>query len=109
MRRCQGRLAHGFEGDRERAHVRDFARHEELQGVLGSAVVGKIDQPLVDDLGPRLGGDVAAQIDVEFAGDLEVIRGPGVPIELYRLTPPPPAMAMSGIGFGRLAHRTSEA
>ena len=44
---------------------------------LVPGVVAEIDQPLVDDLGARLGGDVAAQVDVELAGDLEVVGGPG--------------------------------
>src|SRR5688572_25671541 len=37
---------------------------------------------------------IAAQINIEFARDLEVVRRPRVPIELYRFTPPPPAIAM---------------
>ena len=56
----------------------DLAGHEELQRVLRAGIVAEIDQALVDDLGPRLGGDVAAQIDVQLAGDLQVVRGPRV-------------------------------
>ena len=41
-------------------------------------VVGEVDQALVDDLGARLRGDVAAQVDVELAGDLEVVGRPRV-------------------------------
>ena len=56
----------------------DLARHQELKGILGAGVIAEVDQPLVDDLGAGLGRDVAAQIDIELAGDLEVVGGPGV-------------------------------
>lgn len=71
-------LAHALERERERLHVRDLAGHQELQRVLAAGVVAEIDQPLVDDLGPRLRGDVAAQIDVKLAGDLQIVGGPGI-------------------------------
>ena len=74
----EGRLLHALQRGRERLHVRDLARHQELQRVLGAGVVAEVDQALVDDLGPRFGGDVAAQVDVEFAGDLQVVGGPRV-------------------------------
>ena len=35
--------------------------------ILRARVVREVDEPLVDDLGASLGGDVAAQIDVELA------------------------------------------
>ena len=64
-------LAHAVQRRGKRLHVRDLARHQELQRILRADVVAEVDQPLVDDLGARLGGDVAAQIDVELAGDLQ--------------------------------------
>jgi hypothetical protein len=62
----------------KRLHVRDLARHQELQRVLGAGVIGEVDQPLVDDLGAGFGGDVAAQVDIEFAGDLQVVGRPRI-------------------------------
>jgi len=44
--------------------MRDFARHQELQGILSAHIVAEVDQPLVNDLRARFGRDVAAQIDV---------------------------------------------
>ena len=57
----------------------NLAGHQELQRVFRAGVVGEVDQALVDDLGSRFGGDVAAQVDVELAGDLQVIGRPGIP------------------------------
>jgi hypothetical protein len=59
-------------------HVRDFAGHEELEGVLGSDVITEIDQPLIDDLGAGLGGDVAAEVDIELASDLQIVGRPRI-------------------------------
>ena len=56
----------------------DFPRHQELQRVLGSGIAAEVDQPLVDDLCARFGGDIAAKVDIEFAGDFEVVGGPGI-------------------------------
>ena len=44
--------------------------------VPGSSV--EFDQPFVDDLGASLRRNIAAQIDIQFAGDLQVIGRPGV-------------------------------
>ncbi len=71
-------FAQAFQRQHERLHVRDLARHQELQRVLAAGVVAEVDQPLVDDLGPGLGGDVAAQVHVQLAGDLQVVGRPGV-------------------------------
>jgi hypothetical protein len=60
--------------------VRNLAGHEELQRVLGAGIVGKLQQALVDDLRARFGGNVAAQVDVKFAGNLQVIRRPRIPL-----------------------------
>jgi hypothetical protein len=74
----------------------DLACHQELQGILRADVVAEIEQALIDDLGARLSGNVAPQINVEFTRDLEVVGGLRIAHELNRLTPPPPAMAMRG-------------
>ena len=71
--------------EHERLHVRDLARHQELQRVLRAGIVGEVDQPLVDDLGPRFGGDVAAQVHVEFAGDFEVVGRPGIALRVEQI------------------------
>jgi hypothetical protein len=42
----------------------------ELKRVSCAGIAAKIDQAFIDDLGARLSGDVAAQVNVEFAGDL---------------------------------------
>ena len=70
------RLAQALQSRGERLHVRDLARHQELQSVDRARIVGEIDQPFVDDLRARFRRDIAPQIDVEFARDLQVIRGP---------------------------------
>ena len=80
----------------ERAHVGDLARHQKLKRILGAGVPAEIDQALVDDLRARFGRDIAAKVDVQFAGDLEIIAVQALPMELNRLTPPPPAIAISG-------------
>ncbi len=72
------RLFHAFEGGSKGFEVRNFARHEELERVDRAWVVGVVDEALVDDFGARFGSDVAAEIDVEFAGDLEVVGCPGI-------------------------------
>ena len=72
------RLMHALEGVGERLHVGDFARHQELEGADGAGVVGEMDEAFIDDFGAGFRGDVAAEIDVEFAGDLEIVGGPGV-------------------------------
>ena len=48
-------------------------------------IVAEIDQPLVDDLRPRFGGDIAAQVDVELAGNLEIIGGPGIALRVEQI------------------------
>ena len=85
---AKGRLAHALQPQREGLHMRDFPRHQELQGVFGPRVIAKIDEPLIDDLGTSLRGDVAAKINIKFTSDLQIIGGPGiVPCELKRFTP----------------------
>jgi hypothetical protein len=74
----EGGFAEAFESGGEGLHVGDLAGHQELQGVDGAGVVGEVDEAFVDDFGVGFGGDVAAEIDIEFAGDLQVVGGPGV-------------------------------
>ncbi len=75
---AERRLAHALQGLSERAHVGDLARHQKLKGILRAGILAEIDQALVDDLRARFGGDVAAKVDVQFAGDLEIIGRPGI-------------------------------
>ena len=82
--------------------MRDFPRHQELQGVFGAGVVAEIDQPLIDDLGTRFGCDIAAQVDVEFAGDLQVIGGPGIALRIEQVHAAAARDRNQRIGFGRL-------
>ena len=63
----------------------DFPGHEKLQGVLCAGVIAKIDQSLIDDLCPGFGRDVAAQVDVELAGDLEIVRRPGIALRVEQV------------------------
>jgi hypothetical protein len=65
--------------------VRDLTRHQELEGILGSRVVRELDEPLVYDLRPGLRGDVAAKVDVELAGDLQVVRRPWIPLRVEQI------------------------
>ncbi len=81
----KARLVHAFQCSRKRLHVGDFAGHQELKRLLGPGIVAEIDETLIDDLGPRLGGDVAAQIDIKFTGDLEIIRRPGVALGIEQI------------------------
>src|SRR5277367_3272061 len=53
-------FAQALERRGERLHVCDFASHEELQCVFRPGIVAEVDEALVDNLGPSLGGNVAA-------------------------------------------------
>ena len=75
----KARLAHAFESRSERLHVGDFARHQELQCVAGADILAEIDQPLVHNLRAGFGRDIAAKVDIEFAGDLEVVAVHALP------------------------------
>ncbi|MET4799686.1 hypothetical protein ABIA96_002253 [Bradyrhizobium sp. LB11.1] len=81
----------------------DFPGHQELQGVLGAGVIAEIDQTFIDDLGPRFRGDVAAQVDVEFAGDLEVIGRPRTALRVEEIDTAAPGDRDQRIGFRRFA------
>ena len=65
--------------------MRDFARHKELKRVLGAGIVTEIDQPLIHNLRPGFGCDIAAQVDVEFAGDLEIVCRPGIALRVEEI------------------------
>ena len=81
----------------------NFPGHQELQGVLGAGVIAEIDQAFVDDLGPRFRGDVAAQVDVEFAGDLEIVGRPGVALRIAQADAAAAGDRDQRIGFRRFA------
>ena len=99
----EGRLLHALERCREGLHVGDLARHEELQRILGARIVAEIDEPLIDDLGARLRRDVAAEIDVELARDLEVIRRPGASHGVVEVDAAAACDGDQRIGLGRIA------
>ena len=65
----------------------------------------EVDQALIDDFGPRLRGDVAAQVDVEFAGDFQVVGGPGVAHGIEQIDAAAARDRDQRIGFRLLAHR----
>src|SRR5437867_13224988 len=67
------RFSKAFERRGKRFHMGDFAGHQELERVLGSCIVGEVDQPFVDDFGTGFRSDVAAKVDIELAGDLQVV------------------------------------
>jgi hypothetical protein len=75
---AKGRLAHAFQRQGEGSHMGDFSGHEKLERVFGAGVPTEVDQALINDFRPRLRCNIAAQVDVEFAGDLEVVRCPSV-------------------------------
>ena len=59
--------------------MRYFPRHQELQSIFAFLIIAKINQPLINDLGSRLGRYIASQIYVKFAGNFEVVGSPGIP------------------------------
>ncbi len=100
---AEWRLAHAFKRKSEGPHVRDLARHQELQGILRAGVAAKIDQPFIDDLGACLRCDVAAKVDVEFSGDLEIVRRPGSAHGIKEIDPAAAGDGDQWIGFRFLA------
>ena len=58
--------------------MRDFPRHQELQGIFSARVIAEIDEPLIDDFGASFRGDIAAKINIKFTGDFQVIGAPGI-------------------------------
>ena len=96
-------FSHAFKGGHESFHVGDFARHQELQSVLGAGVVAEVDEAFIDNFGAGFGGDVAAEVNVEFAGDLEVISGPRVAHGVAKRDATAAGDGNEWIGFGGLA------
>ena len=74
----EGRLAHAFQSGCKCLHMRDFAAHQKLKSIDGAGIIREADKAFINDFGACFGGDIAAQIDIELACDLQVIRGPGV-------------------------------
>ena len=60
----KGGLPHTLKGERKSAHVRNLARHKELQSVLGAWISAKIYETLVHNLSARFRGNIAAQVDI---------------------------------------------
>ena len=84
----------------------DFARHEELQRILCAGVAAEVDQSLIDDFGPRLCGNIAAQVDVELAGNLQVVGGPGIAHGIVKIDAAAAGDRDQRIDFRLLAHRS---
>lgn len=59
-------------------HVGNFASHQELQCVFAALIVGQMDQSLIGDFGACFSCDIVSQIDIQFACNLQVVRGPRV-------------------------------
>ena len=49
----------------------DLSGHQELKRILRTGIIAKVDEPLVDNLGSGFGRDIAAEVNVEFAGYFE--------------------------------------
>jgi hypothetical protein len=56
----------------------NLARHQELKRVFGARVLTEIDQSLVNNLCSRLGGNIAAQVNIQLAGNLKIIGCPRI-------------------------------
>src|SRR6185437_8398796 len=59
-------------------HVGDLACHQELQRLPAPLIFSEADQPLIHDLGPCLGGNIASQVHSQIARDLQIVCGPRV-------------------------------
>ena len=81
----------------------DFPSYQKLQCVLGAGVITEVDQPLVNDFGPSFGGNVATEIDIKFAGDLEINRRPGIALGVEQIDAAAPGDRDQRIGFRRFA------
>jgi hypothetical protein len=99
----EGRFFHAFEGSGEGFKVGDFAGHEELEGVDCAGIVGVVDEAFVDDFGASFGGDIAAEIDVEFAGNFEVVGSPGIALRVVESDAAAPCDGDERICFGGFA------
>lgn len=74
----EGRFFKACERSGKGLHMRHFASHGELEFVDGIGVVGVINKTFVDDFGACFGSDVAAQINIQFAGDFQVVPDPRI-------------------------------
>jgi hypothetical protein len=81
----------------------DLARHQELQRILGAGIVTEVDQSLVHDLGAGFDRNVAAQVNVEFAGDLQIVGCPWVALRIEQVHPAAARDRNQGISLGGLA------
>ena len=81
----------------------NFARHKELERVLRAGIVAEIDQPLVNDFSARFGCDIAAQVDVELARDLQVIGSPRIALRVEEIDAAAARDCDKRIGFGLFA------
>src|SRR5580704_1102470 len=99
------RLAHTLQRKGECAHMSDLSCHEKLERILGAGVATEINETLIDDFCARLCGNIAAQIDVELAGDLEVISGPSVPNGVIEVDSATASDRDKGIDLGLFSNR----
>jgi len=83
--------------------VGDLTRHEKLQRVNGARVVAKVDQALIDDFGARLRGDITAKVDIQLAGDFEIVGRPCIAHGILKGDAASPGDCDQGIYFGSLA------
>src|SRR6202012_2310593 len=60
--------------------MRYLARHEERQRFMDIRVVGELHQVFVNQLGARLGREVAAQVYRQVAIGMDIRRAPGNPL-----------------------------
>src|SRR5580698_2039908 len=63
----------------------DLARHQKLKGINSARIVGVVNETLVDDFCAGFCSYVAAQVDVELAGDLQVIGGPRIALRVVEV------------------------
>ena len=102
---AERRFAHALERESKCAHVGDFASHEELQGILGAGVAAEIDQSFVDNLGARFRGDIAAKIDIQLAGDFEIIRRPCIAHGIEQVHAPTAGNSDERVDLRLFSHR----
>jgi hypothetical protein len=63
-------------------------RHQKLKRVFRVGIIAEIDQTFVDNFRARLGRDVATQVDIDLAGDFQIIRCPGVADRITEIDAP---------------------
>ena len=80
----------------------DFSSHQELKRILRAGIIAKVDEPLVDNFGPCFGRDVAAEVNVKLAGNLEIISRPWVSLRIEQIDPSASCDGDERVGFGSL-------